>query len=89
MSFIETIKERARKNLKKIILPETMDERVIDAAIKVRDEKIAQIVLIGKPIKDVDLTGIEVINPETSEMTDNLVKELYELRKDKGCRPRR
>ena len=81
MSFIETIKERARKNLKKIILPETMDERVIDAAIKVRDEKIAQIVLIGKPIKDVDLTGIEVINPE---MTDNLVKELYELRKDKG-----
>ncbi len=84
MSFIETIKERARKNLKKIILPETMDERVIDAAIKVRDEKIAQIVLIGKPIKDVDLTGIEVINPETSEMTDNLVKELYELRKDKG-----
>lgn len=84
MSFIETIKERARENSKKIILPETMDERVIDAAIKVRDEKIAQIVLIGKPIKDVDLTGIEVIAPETSEMTDNLVKELYELRKDKG-----
>lgn len=84
MSFIETIKERARENSKKIILPETMDERVIDAAIKVRDEKIAQIVLIGKPIKDVDLTGIEVIDPETSEMTDNLVKELYELRKDKG-----
>ncbi len=84
MSFIETIKERARENSKKIILPETMDERVIDAAIKVRDEKIAQVVLIGKPIKDVDLTGIEVIEPETSEMTDNLVKELYELRKDKG-----
>lgn len=84
MSFIETIKERARENSKKIILPETMDERVIDAAIKVRDEKIAQIVFIGKPIKDVDLTGIEVIDPETSEMTDNLVKELYELRKDKG-----
>lgn len=84
MSFIETIKERARVNTKKIVLPETMDERVIDAAVKVRDEKIAQVVLIGKPIKDVDLTGIEVIDPETSELTDNLVKELYELRKSKG-----
>lgn len=84
MSFIETIKERARVNIKKIVLPETMDERVIDAAIKVRDEKIAQVILIGKPIKDVDLTGIEVIDPETSGLTDNLVKELYELRKSKG-----
>lgn len=84
MSFIETIKERARVNTKKIVLPETMDERVIDAAVKVRDEKIAQVVLIGKPIKDVDGTGIEVIDPETSELTDNLVKELYELRKSKG-----
>lgn len=84
MSFIETIKERARENERKIILPETMDERVIDAAIRVRDEKIAKVVLIGKPIKNVDLTGIEVIDPETSELTDNLANELYELRKTKG-----
>ncbi len=84
MDFIESIKERARANIKKIVLPETMDERVIDAAIKVRDEKIAQVVLIGKPVKDVDVTGIQIIEPETSELTDSLARELYELRKAKG-----
>lgn len=84
MSFIEKIKDRARESMKRIILPETMDERVIDAALKVRDEQIAQIILIGKPIKDVDLTGIEIIDPETSQWTDKLANELYELRKSKG-----
>lgn len=84
MSFIETIKNRARENKKKIVLPETMDERVIDAAIKVREEGIADIILIGKPIKDIDLNGIEVIIPEESELTESLTNKLYELRKEKG-----
>lgn len=84
MSFIETIKNRARENKKKIVLPETMDERVLEAAMKVRDEDIADIILIGKPVKDIDLTNIEVIIPEESELTDNLVNKLYELRKEKG-----
>lgn len=84
MNFIEKIKGRARESIKRIVLPETMDERVIDAALKVRDEKIAKVILIGKPVKDVDLTGIEVIDPETSKLTDNLANELYELRKEKG-----
>lgn len=84
MSFIENIKKMARENRKKIILPETMDERVIDAAVCARDENIADIILIGKPVKDIDLTGIEVIDPENSELTEALVQELYELRKAKG-----
>lgn len=84
MSFIETIKNRARENKKKIVLPESMDERVLEAAMKVRDEDIADIILIGKPVKDIDLTNIEVIIPEESELTDNLVNKLYELRKEKG-----
>lgn len=84
MSFIENIKKMARENRKKIILPETMDERVIDAAVCARDENIADIILIGKPVKDIDLTGIEVIDPENSELTEALVQELYELRKVKG-----
>ena len=84
MSFIEKMKERAKKNIKKIVLPETMDERVIDAALKVRDEGFAEIILIGNPCKDVDLTNISVINPSDSELTDILIKELYELRKEKG-----
>ena len=45
MSFIDTIKEKAKKNIKRIILPETMDIRVLEAAEKCVNEKIADIIL--------------------------------------------
>lgn len=84
MNFIDKIKDKARINKKRIILPESMDERVIDAAVKANNEGLAHIILIGNPMKEIDLNGIEVINPETSEMTENLINKLYELRKEKG-----
>lgn len=92
MNFIETIKERARNNIKKIILPETMDKRVLSAASICTKEKIAEIVLIGKEdeIKslakedNIDLEGITIINPFTNSITEELVTEFYELRKSKG-----
>lgn len=84
MSFIERIKEKAKSSRKKIVLPETMDERVIDAAVKITEEGIADIILIGKPVKEINLNGIIVINPETSFLTETLINELYLLRKEKG-----
>ena len=83
MSFIENIKNRAKNNIKKIVLPESMDERVIEAAKVARDEKIADIIIIGD-IDNSELDGIEIINPKTSELTDKFINELYELRKNKG-----
>ena len=35
MSFIEEIKERARKNRKTIVLPESEDRRIYEAAAKI------------------------------------------------------
>ena len=35
MSFIDSIKERARKDKKTIVLPESMDPRVWEAAEKI------------------------------------------------------
>lgn len=84
MKFIDKIKERAKKNTKRIVLPESMDERVIDAAVKANQESLAHIIIIGKPMKDIELDGIEVIIPEESPMTDDLANKLYELRKEKG-----
>lgn len=84
MNFIEKIKERARSQKKKIVLPETMDERVIDAALAAKEEGIADVVLVGKPKKDIPLEGIEVILPESDTKTEELANALYELRKEKG-----
>lgn len=87
MSIIEDIKKRAKKDIKKIILPESMDERVLEAASICSKEGIADIILIGDKTKfnpNYDLTNVTIINPETSTLTEELIYSLYELRKFKG-----
>ena len=89
MSFINNIKERAKNNIKTIVLPESMDERVLRSAVKATDEGLAKIVVIGdsEKIRKFNIEGIErieVINPSTYPGTENMVNEFYLLRKDKG-----
>ncbi len=90
MSFIETIKERAKKDPKTIVLPESMDKRVLEAASIVLNENIANIIIIGnkeeviKKAKDFDISKAMIIDPATSELTEDLTLNLVELRKNKG-----
>ncbi len=89
-SIVETIKKKASERDKKIVLCEGEDPRVVKAAAECVEEKIARIVLLGDPalIKsqnpDVDLTGVEVIDPANSPKLGEYAKLLYELRKAKG-----
>ncbi len=95
MSYIDIIKERAKIDRKTIVLPETTDKRTLIAAAKIVEEKIANIIMIGdeEKIKDganwleVDLDGVMVINPKTTEKLDEYVNVLYETRKAKGMTP--
>lgn len=48
MSFIETIKQRAKQNIKTIVLPEAEDIRTLKATEIVLKEKYANIILIRK-----------------------------------------
>ena len=90
MNFIENIKERAKKNKKTIVLPETMDKRVLEATEKILKEDIADIILIGteeeiaKNSEGLDIKKAKIINPFTSDLTEKLTNDLYELRKNKG-----
>ncbi len=84
MDFIETIKNRIKGTNKRIVLPETMDERVLKATRQATDEGLAKIILIGKPQYDIDLTDIDIIYPDEDVLTNELSQKLYELRKDKG-----
>ncbi len=92
MSFIEGLKNKAKQSIKTIILTESEDKRVLKAAQKVKEEGFAKIILIGneedanKLAKEnnIDISGIPVINPETSEKYDEYVNAFYELRKAKG-----
>lgn len=88
--IIEQIKESAKKNKKRIILPESMDRRVLEAASMVLSEGIADVILIGNKeaiesdSKGLDLSGTTIIDPSTYDLTDEFVNNLYELRREKG-----
>ncbi len=84
MNFIEEVKTEAKKRGRRIVLPETMDERVVDAGIEAEEEGIAHILFIGKPCKEVTNSKIEIFIPEEDERLDTFVDALYELRKEKG-----
>ena len=90
MNIIEKIKERAKQNKKTIVLPETMDRRVLEAAETALKEEIANIILIGKEeeihslSQGLNLSSATIINPYTSTLTPYLTEELYNLRKEKG-----
>ena len=90
MGFIDGIKARAKADIKTIVLPESYDMRVIEAAAKIRDEGIAKVILVGDP-EDIaknsggfDLSGIQIIDPETYPGLDDFIVHFYELRKRKG-----
>ena len=88
MKFIEKIKEQARKEIKKIVLPETMDERVLKAAEIILQEKIAHLILLGnreEVLKQYpNLNKAEIIDPLTSDLAKEFQEKLYDLRKEKG-----
>ena len=92
MSFIEKIKERAKTEIKTIVLPEATDIRILEAAQIVKNEGYARVILIGneeevKKIaneKKINIEGIPIIDPSKSEKTEEYANKLYELRKTKG-----
>ena len=92
MSFIEEIKQRAKTQIKTIVLTEATDIRILKAAETVKQEGYAKTILIGdeeqvrKIAKQntIDIEGIEIIDPLKSERTQEYAQKLFELRKAKG-----
>ena len=92
MSFIDEIKERAKQQIKTIVLPEAEDIRILKATEIVLNEKYANIILVGDKRKieekakqnNVNIEGAKIIDPNNSPDYDKYVSLLYELRKNKG-----
>lgn len=92
MTFIESIKEKAKQNIKNIILPEGSDIRTLQAASTVLKEGYANITILGNEEKikemakenNLNIEKATIINPITSEKYEEYVSAFYELRKAKG-----
>ena len=93
MAIIDILKEKAKADKKTIVLPESEDRRTYEAAAKILKEGIADIVLVGseevvkKNGEGLDLTGIKVVDPATSDRTAAYIDKLVELRQKKGMTP--
>ena len=81
--FLDRMKSAAKKDKKKIVLPEGEDPRTIAAARQIVDEGIAELVILGDPAK-INVPGVTVIDPRTAEKHDEYAAAFAELRKKKG-----
>ncbi len=92
MSVIDTIKAKAKTNIKHILLPEGSEERTVQAARRIVDQKLAKVSLIGDPneIKqvadkfNVSLEGVGIIDHVNHPDFPKYINEFYEMRKEKG-----
>lgn len=90
MEFIEWVKERAAEKKCAIVLPESYDRRIAQAAKEIAKEGIAKIVLLSDgeqkiPGEDgLRQEGVEILDYKNNTDFENLADELYKLRKHKG-----
>ena len=90
--IIKRLKERAKKDIKTIVLPEATDIRTLEATEKICKEGFAKIILIGDENEiinlarenNLELSGAKIVNPKESEKYNEYVNAFYELRKEKG-----
>ncbi|MEZ7935391.1 MAG: phosphate acetyltransferase [Sulfurospirillum sp.] len=84
--------ERARKERKKIVLPESNDERILRATEILLRRDVADIILLG--VEDevrqksaslgLDISKATIIDPLSSPLMEEFVTSFYEMRKAKG-----
>ena len=95
MDLIETLRDKARKNPKRIVLPEGEEPRTVKAATIITREKLAHVTLIGNRAKieaaakdqGMDVGAVPSIDPETAKDFDEYAAAYFEARKAKGMTP--
>ncbi|MFH1719016.1 MAG: phosphate acetyltransferase [Planctomycetota bacterium] len=89
MDIISSFRKRARGKNLSVVLPEGRDERIVQAARRLKDEDIARPIVLGRPEQieaavekaGVNLDGIEIINPKESDRLDAYA-EKYSLQRE-------
>lgn len=90
--LLERILQEAKKNKRKVVLPESTDVRMLTAARKATDEGVADIVLVGVPAQieaaakenNIALDGIEIVDHINDDLRQDYVETYTEFRKHRG-----
>lgn len=91
-AFLEEVFTRARKEPKRLVLPEGHDERIVKAAGIIARKELAHPIILG--IKDrivaqlkslgMSAEGIDIVNPLGDPRLEEYAKTFFELRRHKG-----
>ena len=92
MHALNSILNRAKAAQKRIVLSEGFDSRVLQAAARIKQDGIAEPILLGeseqilrRAEKDrIDVGAIDVINPSSSDMLLEFGEMIYQMRKSRG-----
>ena len=93
MGILEEIRSKANQNPQRIVLPESTEERTLQAADQLLGEELAKIILTGDPeviqgkAKELNLSNIDkakIVNPREHDKKEEYADLLVELRKHKG-----
>ena len=95
MSFLGQVRKKALQANRRIVLPESSDERVIRAASQILKENLAQVILVGNQeaimhsakAYEVSLSGVKIVDPYNFERLNDYINKLVELRSKKGMTP--
>ncbi len=90
--FMSVVTEKAKRNPKKVVFPEGDSRRVLRASRFIKDEGIAQPILLGDVETitqialhhEIDLEGISIVDPARAEMRREYARHYYEKRQRKG-----
>ena len=90
--FLEEMKTRVRGEDRRVLYAEGTDERVLQAAVTLKEEGLAKPVVMGNADElnaiakkaKINLEGIDIHDPKLDKNFDKYVAEYFEMRKHKG-----
>jgi malate dehydrogenase (oxaloacetate-decarboxylating)(NADP+) len=90
--FMRGIMDTAQQTPKRIVLPEGENETVVRASHAIVEERLGTPVLLGNPDvirevakrEEIDLEGVELLDPATFDQLEVYAQRLFERRKRKG-----
>jgi malate dehydrogenase (oxaloacetate-decarboxylating)(NADP+) len=91
-TIMRIMSDKAKRNPKKVVFPEGDSARILRAAYIVKNDGIGNPIVLGQPDvinelaqkHEIDLTGIEIINPATMERRYEFGELYYNRRQRKG-----
>jgi phosphate acetyltransferase len=92
LMFEHQLMELARSNRRRIVLPESVDDRILSSAAILMRRGVADLILLGNPqtVKarashlGLSLTGVEIVDPDDADLVERFAAEYARLRAHKG-----